>query len=462
MAKEQIHGSTSSPALLARALHKMALTIQDARIEVHSEELVLCRGVEMLRGLREKRKQMEDDLRSRESIASQVDHCCAKQVVVLPILRWKCAMRVLEMCNLELDFPTEPKGFRTEGADGSTIKWDTEKDSRGNHGSKKQQTYRYVSGCSSIFDLPLPNAWAPLKLKTCVPDKILCAALSHIAMILDTVASIMNFRLPYDLKPFEVFECAMIAPAFDVSRLLPLTPLIGMEYDEANREDELKGFQLSRNRQEKHDNGDYTIGGEGSKIDRKEEDMTQNAEIDSFVTAMLNLQFNVIYAATQMGVDPTDLWPQECILLNLGKIREKCRSVIIDNDNNASRETNEESDGESEEIENFDEEDDMIDFQIEMADLLAYEDGDEPHHQCDAAYKYHWYGRNNDNLGGLPNENSNLKGEMPPETIVHTEADPDINTDTSFQTGGDDELFDLSTWTNIDNGEKITNDWNVL
>jgi len=45
-----------------------------------------------------------------------------------------------------------------------------------------------------------------------VPTEITLSALSHIALVLDSVSAVMNIPLPHEMKPFGTYDCAVISP----------------------------------------------------------------------------------------------------------------------------------------------------------------------------------------------------------------------------------------------------------
>jgi len=92
-----------------------------------------------------------------------------------------------------------------------------------------------ISGCSSIFGVPMPNGFSAEQLSSHVPEGVLTASLSHVAHVVDCICSILNVPLPHEVKtqkaayqlmrithlilsqlsPFGMFECAVVAPGND-------------------------------------------------------------------------------------------------------------------------------------------------------------------------------------------------------------------------------------------------------
>ena len=100
-----------------------------------------------------------------------------------------------------------------------------------------------------------------------------------------------------------------------------------------------------------------------------------------------------------------------------------------------------------------------------MAEI--YGDGDEPRHQCDLAYRYHLERRYAYLNNCQPRDAVDCnKEERPTPAMTNSDkAGTDVGDNTNIDAGStklevdaDEELFDLSTWTD----EKITSDWDVL
>ena len=185
-----------------------------------------------------------------------------------------------------------------------------------------------VSGCSSILGLPFPNGWPNELLREKMPDRLLCSVLSHIAHLLDSVCKILNVCLPHELKPFDTFECAFISSARNQHELLPLTGTLGLSPRE---EGGAFSFDSKRRPSRPSKTTELFPNAETTRDEEKNYESSPQSDglvNDRFVEALHNLMGNILVAATMMGVHHSDLWPKECMLLNLGVIQAHCKTMV--------------------------------------------------------------------------------------------------------------------------------------
>ena len=153
--------STSSST---RSLASLVSTINDTQLNIASEEITLERNLQILKDLREYRRRLVNEQDVHKIITSDLLEYSEKLSDELPQLRWKSAVRVLDMSGLELIYPGckggDNFGFGGNGGNGGHV---MKPKSYFRGGSKTQPDA--ISGCSSIFGIPFPNGWARHRLK---------------------------------------------------------------------------------------------------------------------------------------------------------------------------------------------------------------------------------------------------------------------------------------------------------
>ena len=190
----QVSNSNSSNIPLHRNLTSLVADINNKQLQIASEEIALESRGFILKGLRDKRRKLQNDNSMRRLINSHLLDANESIKAALPSLRWQTALRVLRMSKLELTFPG---------------------DMTNRPNMLNRLPYLHITGCSSIFGIPIPNGFSSENLLTYVPHGIISAALSHIAHVVDCLSAILNIPLQYELQPFAMHECAVVVPPFD-------------------------------------------------------------------------------------------------------------------------------------------------------------------------------------------------------------------------------------------------------
>lgn len=187
----QVPSSSNSSNSLTSSL---VADINNKQLLIASEEIALEKRGIILKGLRDRRRKLQNDNSMRRLVKSQLLDTTESIKAALPVLRWQTALRVLRMSKLELTFPG---------------------DMTNRPNMLNRAPYLHITGYSSIFGIPIPNGFSSENLRTTVPHGIVSAALSHIAHVVDCIAAILNISLQYELQPFAMHECAVVVPSFD-------------------------------------------------------------------------------------------------------------------------------------------------------------------------------------------------------------------------------------------------------
>lgn len=185
-----------------------------------------------------------------------------------------------------------------------------------------------------------------------MPTDAAAIALQHLAHLLCSVSEAMHIPLLHSVHPFDSIGCVTISPASRRQKSYVLSPLMPsldlsrpQEFlwtavrDLSNREHSIHYSGVASHSVDVHKERTFpgpmpdvqAILSMAANRKRTASDVMHDMVVNQHFTDALDLLYeNVITLSIQAGVSTEELWPKECILLNLWTLYEHFLELIAD------------------------------------------------------------------------------------------------------------------------------------